>query len=51
MAQLANQIVCVCAWLINFQPAVVPLPECEQSDKEVEKLFPVCIESDYDADT
>ena len=24
MARLANQIVCVCAWLTNFQPALVP---------------------------
>jgi len=40
----------VCAWLVNFQPAVVPLPECEQSDKEVESHFQSVYESDYDAD-
>jgi len=49
MSRLANQIVCVCAWLVNFQPAVVPLPEC-QSDKEVESYFQSVYESDYDAD-
>ena len=51
MARLANQIVCVCAWHVNFQPAVVPLPECEQSDEEVERYFHHVYESDYDADT
>jgi len=50
MARIANQIVCVCAWLVNFQSAVVPLPECEQSDKEVESIFQSIYESDYDAD-
>ncbi len=25
MARLANQIVCVCAYLSNFQPALVPI--------------------------
>ena len=33
MARLTNQIVCVCAFLSNFQPALVPLSEhCEESD-------------------
>jgi len=41
----------VYAWLINFQPAVIPLPECEQSDEEVESYFQCVYESDYDADT
>lgn len=50
MSRFVNQIVCVCAWLVNFQPAVVPLPECEQSDKEVESHFQSVYESDYDAD-
>ena len=26
LARLANQMVCVCAWLTSFQPALVPLP-------------------------
>jgi hypothetical protein len=51
MARLTNQIVCVCTWLVNFQPAIVPLPECEQSDEEVESYFQRVYESDYDADT
>lgn len=27
MARLANQIVCVCGWLTNFYPALVPAPD------------------------
>ncbi len=50
MARLANQIVCICAWLTNFQPSLVPLPAGEESDEEVEKYFESVCESDYDAD-
>ena len=38
MIRLANQIVCVCAWLSNFQPALVPAPT-ELSETEVEDYF------------
>ena len=29
LALLANQIVCVCAYLSNFPPAMVPLPQLQ----------------------
>ena len=53
MARLANQIVCVCAWLTNFQPALVPLPEheAEESEDEVVDYFQSLYGSDSDADT
>jgi len=38
MARLTNQIVFVCAFLSNFQPALVALP-AEQSDSTVEDYF------------
>ena len=36
MIRLTNQIVCVCAWLNNFQPALVPAPT-ELSETEVDR--------------
>ena len=43
MARLVNQIVCVCAWLTNFSPALVPVAEDddieENSDTEVQDYF------------
>ena len=53
MARLTNQIVCVCAFLSNFQPALVPLPqECLESDVEnyFEQLSE-CDSSSEDSDT
>ena len=51
VARIANQIVCVCAWLVNFQPALIPPPVAENNEVEVEQfrniLFP---DSAYDAD-
>ena len=38
MIRLANQIVCICAWLSNFQPALVPAPT-ELSETEAEDCF------------
>ena len=38
MARLTNQIVFVCAFLSNFQPALVPLL-AEQGDSTVEDYF------------
>ena len=56
MSQIANQIVCVCSWLVNFQPVLIP-PSCDQSeDTEVEDYFDSLYDtgsnydSDYDAD-
>ena len=48
MARLTNQIVCVCAWLTTFQPALVPPQSCE---KDVENYFNSVYDSDYDAES
>ena len=40
MARLANQIVCVCGWLTNFYPALVPAPdENILEESEVDDYF------------
>ncbi len=45
MARLANQIVCVCAYLRNFQPALVPIASTTvdvdtlSTDSDVEDYF------------
>ena len=49
MVRLANQTVCVCAWLSNFQPALVP-PPCELSDTEVDDYFQDLDKSDFISD-
>lgn len=52
MARLANQIVSVCAWLTNFQPSLVPLPDIDPSEDSVEKYFlSLSDDSDYNADS
>lgn len=38
MIRLLNQVVCVCAWLTNFQPVLVP-PPMEASDEEICEYF------------
>lgn len=38
MARITNQIVCVCALLTNFQPALIPL-QSEPEESEVESYF------------
>ena len=38
MARITNQIVCVCALLTDFQPALIPLPR-EPHDSDVESYF------------
>ena len=32
MSRIANQIVTVCALLVNFQPVLIPLSTMEESD-------------------
>ena len=52
MARLANQIVCVCAFLSNFHPALVPVPT-DPVESDVEEYFQ-CVssnESEYDGDS
>ena len=51
MARLANQIVCVCAWLTAFQPALVPPSPGERDEQEVEDYFNSVYDSDYDAES
>lgn len=36
MAHLANQIVYICAWLSSFQPSLVPPPQNDNVDSDVE---------------
>ena len=49
MARITNQIIYVCAFLANFQPALVPLPE-DHSDADVEKYFEQLSDCDSDSD-
>ena len=49
LARLANQIVCVCAWLTNFQTVLVPTTE-NPSEDNVDEYLEHTFESDYDAD-
>ena len=52
LSRMANQIVCVCAWLVNFQTVLVPPTLVEETDS-VEEYFDTYYDtqSDYDADT
>ena len=50
MARIANPIDSVCAWLTNFQPALIPIPSDDDSNS-VEEYFESLYSSDYDADT
>ena len=52
LSRIANQIVCVCAWLVNFQTVLIPpepIEELNQVDEYLDSYFDT--ESDYDADT
>ena len=52
MIRIANQIVSVCAWLTNFQPALIPSPSDPSVEGEVEDYFKMIeSEEEYDADT
>ena len=52
LARLANQIVCVCCWLVNFQPILIPPPAASE-DVDVDEYFQTYYssDSDYDADS
>ena len=39
MAHLSNQIVCICAFLSNFHPALAPQPPKASSEADVDKYF------------
>lgn len=51
MSRIANQIVQVCAWLVNFQLVLIPPPSGDM--EEVDTYFTNLSneDSDYDADT
>ena len=52
LSRIANQIVCVCCWLVNFQPILIPPPvECEETDVEEYFQSYYTSDSDYDADS
>ena len=52
LSRIANQIVCVCCWLVNFQPVLI-LPPVEHEETDVEEYFQsyYTSDSDYDADS
>lgn len=49
MIRLANQIVSLCAWLTNFQPALIPVASDFSEEEEVDNYFENLEDSDYDA--
>lgn len=51
MIRISNQIVSVCAWLTNFQPALVPLASDSTIEDKVDTYFQSLQDSDYDADS
>lgn len=51
MIHIENQIVSVCAWLTNIQPALVPLPSDSSMEDKVTSYFWSVEDSDYDADS
>ena len=52
MARLANQIICVCAYLSNFKPVLVPSESTTQTenDSDVEDYFEDLSDSDSSGD-
>ena len=53
LSRVANQIVCVCAWLVNFHPALIPPSTHGKEEEETDSylLSQFSSDSDYDADT
>lgn len=51
-SRIANQRVCVCCWLVNFQPVLIP-PQADSEDVDVDEYFQTynSSDSDYDADS
>lgn len=46
LSRIANQIVTVCCWLVNFQPVLISPPasaSMSDDDKEVGRLFPISL--------
>lgn len=54
MAWVADQIVAVCAWLVNFQPVLIPPPpDSDYNEDDVQQYFDSYYgtDSEYDADS
>ena len=49
LARLTNQIVFICAFLTNFQPVLIPIPD-EPDDSDVESYFKQLSDLDDDSD-
>lgn len=49
-SRIANQIICVCAWLVNIQTVLIP-PTCDSEDTDSYLLSCFSSDSDYDGDT
>ena len=52
LSRIANQIVHVCAWLVNFQTVLIPpkfVKEVDDVEEYLDSYYDT--ESDYDADT
>jgi len=47
LSRIANQIVCACGMLVNFQPVVIPPPVGDKDISKVEEYF----QSMYSSDT
>ena len=56
MIRLFNQVVCVCAWVTNFHPALIA-PPAELSDEDDDEVLSYlhsledCGSEDYDSDS
>ena len=51
LSRIANQIVSVCAWLVNFQPVLIPPYAENEEDTDAYLLTQFSSDTDYDADT
>lgn len=51
MSRILNQVVNACAWLVNFQPVLIPPPSGELDDVDVYFASLASEDSDYVADT
>jgi hypothetical protein len=50
MVRILNQVVCVCAWLTNFHPALLP-PPVESSQSDIEHYLHSLDDSDLSNDS
>ena len=51
LSRIANQIVSMCAWLVNFQTVLIPPYTEVEEDTDSYLLTQFSSDSDYDADT